>query len=326
MNGFGISPYWVDLVLLIFIFGFQVEGFRKGFFVLIVELSGFLLSIWGAIQFYSLLSQLFVKYFPIPHSFANAISFLIIGVFIESLYSFILLNILFRKVKIPLVTTFLNRFLGMLLGVVKGIILITFFLTILVSLPVPSALKRDLFDSKIGGPLLRTTTGVDKALGNIFGGAATDTLTFFTIQPGTTETVNLNFKTADVKVDEESEQRMFDLVNAEREKAGLKTLELDTALRDVAREHSREMFLRGYFGHIDPDGNSPADRVRRAGIRYFAVGENLALAPTVELAHSGLMNSPKHRDNILSPEFGKMGIGVMDGGLFGKMFTQNFTD
>ena len=53
-------------------------------------------------------------------------------------------------------------------------------------------------------------------------------------------------------------------------------------------------------------------------------GENLAGAPTVERAHSGLMNSPGHRANILNPNFTHVGIGIVDGGPYGKMYTQTF--
>jgi uncharacterized protein YkwD len=63
-----------------------------------------------------------------------------------------------------------------------------------------------------------------------------------------------------------------------------------------------------------------------SGVQYMLAGENLAYAPTVEIAHKGLMNSPGHRENILRPEFGRIGIGVIDGGIYGKMFTQNFGD
>ena len=66
--------------------------------------------------------------------------------------------------------------------------------------------------------------------------------------------------------------------------------------------------------------------VRAAGARFAIIGENLALAPTTELAHRGLMDSPGHRANILSPQYGRVGIGVAEGGLHGKMFAQEFAD
>jgi uncharacterized protein YkwD len=64
--------------------------------------------------------------------------------------------------------------------------------------------------------------------------------------------------------------------------------------------------------------------MKDAGVEYRTAGENLALAPTLHIAHNGLMNSPGHRANILHPQFGRVGIGIMDGGLRGLMVTQNF--
>ncbi len=68
------------------------------------------------------------------------------------------------------------------------------------------------------------------------------------------------------------------------------------------------------------------DRLNEAAISYSVAGENLALAPTVQTAHNGLMNSEGHRKNILDPEFKKLGVGVIDNGVYGKMFVQVFTD
>src|SRR6185503_18152883 len=73
----------------------------------------------------------------------------------------------------------------------------------------------------------------------------------------------------------------------------------------------------GYFAHETPEGLSPFDRMRAANVRFLVAGENLALAPTLSLAHTGLMNSPGHRANILRPQFGRVGIGIMDGGMRG---------
>jgi uncharacterized protein YkwD len=84
------------------------------------------------------------------------------------------------------------------------------------------------------------------------------------------------------------------------------------------------MFARGYFSHVTPEGRSPFDRMEAAGVSFRTAGENLALAPTLRIAHTGLMNSPGHRANILRPAFGRLGIGVMDGGPRGLMVTQNF--
>ena len=64
--------------------------------------------------------------------------------------------------------------------------------------------------------------------------------------------------------------------------------------------------------------------MRTARLGYLSAGENLALAPTLAGAHQGLMLSPGHRANILRPQFGRLGIGILDGGAQGLMVTQNF--
>jgi uncharacterized protein YkwD len=117
---------------------------------------------------------------------------------------------------------------------------------------------------------------------------------------------------------------MLELINVERQAHGLQPLQADPEATDVARAHSRDMFARGYFSHLAPDGADPCARLRRAGVSFRAAGENLALARTLAMAHRGLMDSPGHRANILRPAFGRVGIGILDGGRHGLMVTQVF--
>jgi uncharacterized protein YkwD len=123
-----------------------------------------------------------------------------------------------------------------------------------------------------------------------------------------------------------AEQRMLELVNSERARVGLQPLVADERLRDVARAHSLEMFQLDYFAHASPTAGSPFDRMQADGIKFGVAGENLAFAPNVEVAYQGLMNSPGHRANILRPEFGRVGIGVIRSPAQGSMFTQDFTN
>jgi uncharacterized protein YkwD len=55
------------------------------------------------------------------------------------------------------------------------------------------------------------------------------------------------------------------------------------------------------------------------------VGENLAYAPDVQTAHTELMASERHRQNILLPQFTLVGIAVLDGGPRGVIVVQNFS-
>ena len=222
----------------------------------------------------------------------------------------------------------LERILGFIPSLGQGIIFTAFILTLFVSLPIQGAIKKDIVSSKLGGPLVSRTQGLEREINKIFGQAVNESLTFITVNPNSSseEKVDLRFTQKDVKVDTDAERRMFEMVNNEREKRGLKRLVMSTQLRELSRDYARDMFARGYFSHYNPEGESPFDRMKKYNISFFAAGENLALAPNVTLAHQGLMNSPGHRANILSSDFGTVGIGVMDGGIYGEMFVQEFTD
>ncbi|MDI6892142.1 MAG: CAP domain-containing protein [Actinomycetota bacterium] len=121
------------------------------------------------------------------------------------------------------------------------------------------------------------------------------------------------------------EQHLYQSLNAERTSRGLQALQFDFGLTAVARAHSQEMINLNYFAHNSPVTGSPAQRVLAAGIADWRVmGENLAGAPSVEIAHAALMNSPGHRANILRPEYNYVGIGIVAGGPYGYMMAQEF--
>ena len=161
-------------------------------------------------------------------------------------------------------------------------------------------------------------------LNEIFGGVVEDSITYLTIKPGSTERIILRTKVEELKINTNAENEMFKMVNTARSEAGVGQLTWDTGLVDVARAYAKDMWERNYFGHISPEGLDVGDRLTKAGIDYFIAGENLALAPTVSIAETGLMNSEGHRANILEPQFNRVGIGVVDNGIYGEMFVQVF--
>jgi uncharacterized protein YkwD len=121
------------------------------------------------------------------------------------------------------------------------------------------------------------------------------------------------------------ERTVFDLVNTERENHGVQALIWDEALADVARGHSRDMAERGYFGSTCPDGLTPADRMRGAGIAFRAAVESLSAGQrTPEAVVEDWMNSPGHRANILNASYTHFGVGLYYGGEFGFYWTQKF--
>lgn len=120
------------------------------------------------------------------------------------------------------------------------------------------------------------------------------------------------------------EQKMLNLVNQARAGAGLPALKADEELIKLARLKAQDMIKRGYFSHTSPIYGSPFDMMKAAGVSYRYAGENLAGAYSVNTAHTNLMNSPGHRANILNNNFKSVGIGIVNGGPYGKMFVQMF--
>jgi len=122
------------------------------------------------------------------------------------------------------------------------------------------------------------------------------------------------------------EQQMVDLVNQERKKVSLQPLEVDMRLVKVARMKSQDMIDNNYFSHQSPTFGSPFDMMKSQGISYGYAGENLAGNQSVLAAHTSLMNSAGHRANILNVNYKHFGIGIVHGGPYGIMFTQEFID
>ena len=88
-------------------------------------------------------------------------------------------------------------------------------------------------------------------------------------------------------------------INRHRRSIGCGELRWDDRLAAVALRHSQDMARRGFFGHTNPDGRDPFDRMRRAGIRFIAAGENLASGQrTGEETFEGWMESRGHRENL----------------------------
>lgn len=316
---------WVDFVILLVILFFAKEGVRRGLFVQLFDIVGFAVALVAALNFYPQAADLLIKLFNIPKIAASPIGFLLIWLSAESIF-FTVASPFFRKIITAHLKSPVNRFLGFIPAIANALLLCAFVLLFVVSLPIRPDIKKDVFDSKVASVLVEKATILERPINSIFGPIAKQGLTFLTIQPEATGSVDLTFTQSEVERDFESERIMFDKVNEERTSMGFKPLVWNESQAEVGREHSKDMFVGGYFSHYSPEGENVGDRLDRAGIPYTLAGENLALAPGVTRAHDGLMNSPGHRRNILDPAFSKIGIGIIDGGIYGKMFTQVFTN
>lgn len=326
MNSTFLHGNWIDLIILFVIIFFVSDAIRVGFWVVIAEFLSFLSSIILALWGYRFAANLLRSNFSLSHSLSNALGFLVTAVLSEAVLSFIL-TLIISKIPYKFWKTRWNKFFAIIPAIGEALILSAFILTFVLALPISPLVKKDITDASVGGILVRSTSGVESKLNDIFGGVLNDALTYFTVEPGSNEIVPLgNSSTSSLTVDAESEQVMFAKVNEERTSRGIAALSWSPELNKVARDYATLMWKEQFFGHVSPEGQTLEIRLKDAKINYSFAGENLALAPTVSTAHTGLMNSTGHRENILNTAFHKVGIGVIDNGYNGKMFVQEFTD
>lgn len=110
-------------------------------------------------------------------------------------------------------------------------------------------------------------------------------------------------------------QLIYAEVNDIRQSYGLRPLQWNANVANVARRHSRNMADNNFFSHADPQGNTALERLLNAGVRFNLVAENLALNENVPdpvaLAIEGWLDSPGYRQNMLRAEVTHTGVGVI---------------
>lgn len=220
--------------------------------------------------------------------------------------------------------SFTNRLFGTIPGMINGMIYVAVLGSLLLAMPLSDSIAANTRESSIATAASPYVQWIGDKLAPVFEDAVSRSITKLTVEPDAKKSVDLDFTLTETKVREDLEAQMLILVNEERKKQGLPPLKADPEMTKVARLHSADMFAKGYFSHTNKEGESPAKRARDENVSFLTAGENLALAPTLILAHRGLMNSPGHKANILHPAFGRLGIGILDGGKYGLMVTQNF--
>jgi uncharacterized protein YkwD len=125
------------------------------------------------------------------------------------------------------------------------------------------------------------------------------------------------------------EKGIVELTNKERKEKDLPALKPSPLLFKVAREHSANMAKQEKMDH-NLDGKNPAQRIKEAGYKYFAQGENVAQFEfpgkklPLDFLMKGWMSSKGHRENILRDLYTEIGIGIAKDGKGRYYFTQVF--
>ena len=110
--------------------------------------------------------------------------------------------------------------------------------------------------------------------------------------------------------------QVVSLINSERSSRKLPTLQQASDLNAKAGSWAAKVRNDCKLSH-----SKMSDGVT---LTWGELGENVGSSSSIPKTHTILMNSPGHRANILLPRYGRVGIGVLDGGRYGLMVTQNF--
>ncbi len=319
---------WIDLVIVLIILVEVLLGLRVGFLRGVLDLAMVVAGILGGAVGYRMVADPLGRLLDIEGNAVNVLAFVLVVFVVQGILSLLIgmpLHAVLAAIRTLPPARWLDALLGILPGAGKGVLLASLLVVTAAVLPVGSRVNSAFEKSTLGQALLSRATTLTYRVQDLIGLDIADFTTG--AEPDTEATRDLPFTVASgLTVSHEDEHEMLQLVNQERERHGLASLTLDPLLQTAARDHCQEMFELGYFGHDSPVTGSPSDRLDSLGAEYIVTGENLAYAPDVDVAHQGLMDSTGHRANILSSQYRRIGIGVIESPSRGKMFTQEFAN
>ena len=320
----------VDLVIVGLVVVAAITGWRLGSLGGLVDAFGLIAAIGFSSRFSTQLTTMVGQSVPISPPLLRPVATLVI-----ILIGFIVAGMVARAIgeitrAIVPANTFagtMNSLIGAVIGGLKASMLIGFVLQIgTPMLPQDSNLYHQIDRSRLSASVISLSQRVQPIIRNsiepIFSGEAR-------VEPTAEYDGGERLPVPEpipLFASPEAEERMLELVNEERRQAGLPALVMSPLAREVAQQHSNEMFRFGYLSHTNKEGKSPAERLREAGISFTSASENVAFAPSVESAFNAFLDNTNQRRNILSDQFRRIGIGVYDGGIWGIMVTQDFTD
>ncbi len=320
-----LHNFWPNLLALLVLGYLLRAAWHRGLIASVLDLVGFGASLGVATIAYVPLANELSSALQMSRGVAKSLAFMAIWWTAGYVFAW-LVRLVVRRLPQAVALSRWNRLSGLATGVLEFVVIMSFAFSLLAALPLPEYVSADIDAGLLSGPLSRQAASIERLVSRLYGGAFQETLSFLTTD-NYSDRLDLGFKTAEMTVVPEAEQRMLELVNAERVKNGLPAYVWDGKLSELARLHSADMLVRGYFSHATPDGQTALQRAAAMDdLRYRALGENIAYAKDLTAAHAGLLASPGHRANILSSVFSRVGIGIEAVPGRGLMVTQEFAD
>ncbi len=300
-----IAGNWIDLVIILFIIFYFWEGSLRGFINLFFEFLGFLIAFIFGLASYATISGFLISNFSLPHGLSNSLSFAGVMLSILPVCSYV-----FGKLEERIPNKALQHQVNKIFTAppLLGNLLILFLTGTLLStaLPYKAEMKQAVTSSYFVGKAVVFLHDSEVYWHTIIQKPIVNTFNFLTVNPNLSEKVSLHFTQKDVETEPVLAQELGISINALRMQNNLPVLVYDPVLAELAVQQGKNVF--------------------GAGVMIPLASENVALAPTIQLAQHGFMDSPVHRDILLFSGYKKMGVGVVDGGIYGKIIVEAFAD
>lgn len=313
---------WVDVVVIAIGIFSVWEGWRRGFIALTFELVTLITAFFISLIFYQLPANILYVSFAFPHGLANSLSFAAIAIFTQQLTSFSLGNI---EDKIPpKYHRYRWNIWGSLLPLLGNYtVVVILVLTILIGLPFRKDLKQSVLNSTASAFIMKNSFQLEKKFYALFNINKPSTYSFLSVSFVIKDSWVLHFKATDLESDTKAENKLLERINLIRSD-GLRLLKPDPILQKLANQHAIDMLFQEILVH--ETGMPFTEKLKQADVNFTHATQLVALAPQESIAFYGFMDNLENKEYLTSPLYHKIGISVVDTGVFGKVFVIILTD
>jgi len=319
---------YLDILLYFFLFYGVIKGWKKGSFINFYYLSTLVAGLGLSFRYSDYVGSFVQGWLNSEKQVSEIIAGTVIFLGVLTLSS-ITISILPTKLKTNPVDMG-SRIFGSIFSFAWVNLLLCIVFTIVSLFSLPSSIQKFNQESKLVTFYVSAASFPQEALSRITGTDILMSINKITELTGSSSYVDgcLEIGRAievEIQLRPDLALELISIINEHRVDLSLDYLESRQNLSDVAEEYAHKMYTQGFFCHQDPlDSSEAKERLENNNINFNSIGENLALAASIDLAHESILQSPKHKDTVESSSFRYIGVGVVEGPL-GLIVVQLFT-
>jgi membrane protein required for colicin V production len=149
-----MSLLWIDWVIVGIVCFYVIDGWKKGFAMLLVGIISFIISFWLAIRYHVLVGTFIIQKLGIGTIWTDIIGYIVVSFVSEYIISE-LLSYAVSMVPKNMLESELNRYIGAVFSCLKALVFVSLVLLVILSIPFRGGIKTDIAKSTIGSYLVR---------------------------------------------------------------------------------------------------------------------------------------------------------------------------